>query len=165
MILFVVVVCIILFVVVCSRTHSDTQKSESFGMVMGELGRYAKPLNACLKQCTQSDPTERLSQNNFDCGEYCHSIVSDMAQKGISPDEYPLEDDFDVCRKKCYSGGYSENDQRKCVGECYGRRQIVRYCATTQCPYSTLPHSTCMKQCVWTNLANNNQNTWVWTER
>lgn len=141
---------------------------EGYGTPLGQLAPYAEHLNECINECNRSDPSRRmLSQSNINCGIYCEAVVTGMAQKGISPESIPINNNFTKCEKQCDTtlpdGKLSTpGEKRKCISKCHGQNDVAQWCKELWCPYSTLPEHECMKQCFRTHTTNNNQISWSW---
>lgn len=159
--LFVVVVVVILVIILISTLGSS--KTERFGTVLGQLGPYAKQMNHCLNECERSDPSNRLSdRGNMYCGLYCDSVISKMANSGVHPETYPIDDNMTICTEQCNTPGSTHEEKRKCISMCHGQREVAQWCKELWCPYSLWPHKDCMAQCISTWNVNNNQNSWTW---
>lgn len=160
MIEFIIILSLILiFFVIYHR-----QNKEGYGTVLGSAANYQEQLVNCLNQCEKEDPDKRLlPQANLNCAAYCDYIISDMAEKGIPPSEFPLINfSLNDCENKCSKGSYSE--RRACLGLCYSEHEIAQWCKEIQCPYSYYDEDDCMKMCISTKQVDNNQMRWNWSK-
>ena len=145
------------------NTRPTNNSTEGYGTVLGQLAPYAEQLNECFNECNRSDPNTRLlAQGNINCGVYCESIFTEMAQNGTPPSEYPINNNMTLCEKQCDVDGASENEKRKCLSMCYGHNEVAQWCKELWCPYSLFDEETCMKHCTATWNTNNNQVAWKW---
>ena len=160
--IFVVIVIAVLVIALCLHNHNYKTPIESYGSVMGQLAPYAEQMNQCINECNRSDPNNRLTeQSNIHCGMYCESIITDMANRGIPPNAYPIRNNMTVCEKQC-SGGKTHDERRKCLSMCHGQREVAQWCKELWCPYSLWPKDECLSQCIALWNSNNNQNSWTW---
>lgn len=137
---------------------------EGYGAVNGAAAPYQEQLVNCLNQCEKEDPDKRLlTQSNLNCAAYCDFIISDMAEKGVPPEDFPLVNfSLDSCEKRCSKGTYSE--RRQCLGLCYSDHEIAQWCKEMQCPYSTFPEDECMSMCVSSKRLDTNNMRWNWSK-
>ena len=153
-----IIIGILLLIFLLSRSST-----ERYGTVLGAAGNYGQGLVNCLNDCEREDPDKRLQgQSNFNCSIYCDYVISDMAQKGIPPEEFPVHNNLKKCEIQCSAPNATETEFRKCVSVCYGQREALQYCKELQCPYSLDDENTCLKQCASTQGINSNQVSWNW---
>lgn len=156
------IILVVLIVVVVKK------KREGYGTVLGQLAPYQKHLSECINQCNREDPNRRLlAGSNINCGVYCESVVTEMAQRGIPPESIEIVNEESVCKKQC-SGNLpsgrtpTKQERDKCESMCQGQQNVAKYCSELWCPYSVFPRDECMKMCFDTATTNNNQVSWKW---
>ena len=160
--LIVLVIIGVMLVLLVPRCLSTSQ--ENYGTVLGQLAPYREQINECVKQCERSDPLNRLlPQGNVNCGVYCESLMTEMANRGFAPDTYPIETNLSRCEKQCVGNEHTTHEEkRKCISVCHGQREVGQWCKETLCPYSRWPEEKCMEICIATNNVNNINGSWVW---
>nr|QBK86350.1 MAG: hypothetical protein LCMAC102_01450 [Marseillevirus LCMAC102] len=141
------------------------KKSEGYGTPLGQLAPYVEQLNECINECDREDPNRRLlATGNWNCGKYCESIITDLAQKGVSPSSpfLRVRNSMTDCEKQCSGFGATHNEKRKCISMCFGRKEVGKWCKELWCPYSVEDDDECMRDCIATNSTNANQVAWTW---
>ena len=132
------------------------EKIEEFGDVLGALGPYQAQIAAAIDQTRQTDPSKRLEPgNDWNAGMYIQSTFTDMARKGIPPQE-PITI-ISRCTEQCKS-----NDplaSQKCTGMCYCRENC-RVSCEIDCEYTDEPRESCLRGCMATKTTNCNQFAW-----
>lgn len=159
MLFLVLIIAIVIVVIFLLRSQK-----EGFGNVIGAAAPYQELLVNCLNQCDEEDPSNRLlPQANITCDAYCDFIVSDMAKKGIPPEDFKLVNfSLNDCETRCAS---SNNDERmKCLGLCYSEHEVAKWCKEMQCPFSNFDEDDCMKMCVSSKNADNINMRWNWSK-
>lgn len=158
------VIIILIAVLVLAYFWTKRDKSyEKFGTVMGQLAPYREQLAHCVTECNRSDPSNRLlPQANINCGRYCEAIISEMANRGIPPERYPISNNMTICEKQCDNKNATYREKRKCINACHGQREVAQWCKELWCPYSLKNSKDCMKSCFATQNINNSDNSWTW---
>jgi hypothetical protein len=158
LLIFVVIVAFIL-IFLCLWPHN---KSENFGQVLGALAPYREQIGECIAECDREDPSRRLlAPGNWNCGTYCESVFTKLAEKGVDPKLIKIKNSFTTCEKQCENAP-SENSRRKCISMCFGQNEVAKWCKELWCPYTDIDNSECMRDCVRINTTNNNQLAWTW---
>lgn len=156
---------ILIFIAIIVIVILFLKKSRESFVPIGAAAKYQDVLVNCLNQCDMQDPSSRLnpSGSNMNCNAYCEFIVSDMQNKDVPPEDFPLINfSLDTCEKKCGSASTS-HEKRECLGLCYSNIQAAQWCKEIQCPYSNFGEGECMKMCTSSKIINNNQTRWNWT--
>jgi len=150
---------IVILIIMCKNKSS----SEHYGTPLGQLAPYVSQMNECINECNREDPSRRFSSpGNFNCGVYCESIFTNLAQHGYPASKLHYSNSMKKCEKQCDDPYATKNEKRKCIGVCTGQNEVAKWCKELWCPYSTFDNDDCMKQCVATNTTNNNQVSWNW---
>ncbi len=171
LVLIVVIILTLLVVLGCLNNGK-----ESFGQVMGALGQYQKPMYECISECERQDPSRRLLKNsNWNCGEYCASIFTEIARQGIPPESLKIRNTETDCEKQC--SDYSElpsplgrwftptyDDKRKCISMCQCEEEVAKFCKEQNCPWTSVDEDVCMEDCIATQMVNCNQVSWNWKQ-
>jgi len=143
-------------------------KREKYGNVLGAAAPYEKILEQCLSNCDREDPDQRLQEHgNWPCSEYCHSMVTELARRGVDPSTISMgETTPKSCKEQCTSDSplITNEDKRKCESVCQGEYEVAKWCKALWCPYrpNNQPEDECMKECILTKTTNNNQVSWTW---
>jgi len=154
------VIVIVLFLTLIVVSTYMYYKTEKFN-ILGALAPYKKQLVQCIRECNREDPDTRLLQSgNFNCSVYCESVLTDMARRGVPPENVKILTTSDKCEKQC-SGKYPNVEKNKCIGVCKCHNNVYKWC-NNQCRYSTSPKHECMKDCGDVYLTNCNQTSWDW---
>lgn len=135
---------------------------ESYGTPLGQLAPYNALINECIDECNREDPNRRLGEaGNWNCGVYCESMATSLANAGIPPESLSYSNSMTKCEKQCEKGK-TKLERRKCKSMCFGQNEVAKWCKELYCPYSLFPHDDCMQQCISVHNTNNNQTGWSW---
>lgn len=153
----IILIVVIIVIIICRNSKED------FGNVVGAAAPYQELLVNCLNQCEEDANNSFLPEVNTTCDAYCDFIVSDMARKGVPPEDFKLVNfSLNDCEKRCSSSSNAE--KMKCLGLCYSEHEVVKWCKEMECPYSGFSEDDCMKMCVSSKNVNNNQMRWNWSK-
>jgi len=154
--------CVLLIIIILIVCVCRASKKESYGTPLGQLAPYRAFYNECINQCERQDPNRRfLAPGNINCGIYCESVMTDLAQRGVPPESLSFSNSMTDCEKQC-AHGKTKNERDNCKSVCFGQNEVAKWCKELYCPYSMFPHDDCMDQCIAVNTTNNNQVAWTW---
>jgi len=159
----VTVIIVILIILICcgyfenpSGTCSSGVTEEKFGNLLGLNGAYKVELNDCSNMCNRTDSAGHVfSHSNINCLKECQNKITRKRKLGIPPQK--ADNNMSNCKKKCSNAPF--NQKQKCVNDCYGYNEVKDWCKAMRCPDGDV---LCMKQCISTMDANNNQAPWKW---
>jgi len=159
--IWVLIILLIIGYLICNCKNKNRQNFQ----ILAAAGPYQAQYVQCLNECQKEDPGDRLGVNNLTCGAYCDSVITELIENGIPPEDVPIKNNLTECEQECNEKAFPDStkeDIRKCISSCHGAKEVSQYCAELWCPYSRFPHDLCMNMCTSSNGANNNQNAWNW---
>ena len=148
---------LIVIVIIIGILVVGISTKESYGDVLGSLGRFEKPLAECLSECERH--SDRPGQGNISCDTQCYNIFSGLAKQDA---QVPMINSLEIqCNRQC---DHSDSKMKKrCASICRCHKNVGERCHQ-RCEYN-VDKPDCIRQCSAVLSTNCNQVSWSFKGR